>query len=183
MPAGWGTDEKYAIWVTEENRLKAHPLGYGTVFYFTGEKIIPNTGVTFQFKYTGITESFSLGLDNINPNGEFVRGENFHSISLNMIDRDIKLYGIQKRNQIRGSFKGNLRVQEDVWYNIVIAQDKDHNFMIRLWDPNAPEKQLTYSRNWQDFPTAYYFISFISTKRTLLLDDFSVFKFDEMILE
>lgn len=184
-PQGWGSDEKYAIWVTEEGQLKANPMDKGTwsgtVFYYTGEKILPNRGVTFLFKYTGVTESFSLGFDNINPNGEFIRGDNFHSISFNMLDRDIKLYGIQKRNQIPGSFKGNLKVQEDVWYNIVLAQDKDHNFIIRLWDPNAPEKELTYFRNWQDFPTTYYFISFISSKRTLLIDDFTVFEFSELI--
>ena len=186
-PQGWESAEQYAIWVTEDGQLKAEPLDHGTwsgtVFYYTGEKIIPNRGVTFLFKYTGTAEGFSLGFDNINPNGEFIRGDNFHSISLNMLDRDIKLYGIQKRNQIRGSFKGNLSVQEDVWYNIVLAQDKDHNFIIRLWDPHTPEKHLTYFRNWQEFPTAYYFISFISSKRTLLLDDFIVFKFDEIIQE
>jgi hypothetical protein len=98
-----------------------------------------------------------------------------------MINQDIKLYGIQERNQIRGSFKGNLRVQENVWYSILLAQDKEHNFIIRLWDPDAPEKQLTYFRNWPDFPSAYYFISFISSKRSLLLDDFTVFEFSEII--
>lgn len=184
-PQGWESAENYAISVTGENQLKAKPLDNGpwsgTVFYYTGEKIIPGRGVTFLFKYTGVAESFSLGFDNINPNGEFIRGDNFHSISFNMIDSDIKLYGIQKRNQIRGSFKGNLRVQEDVWYNIALAQDKDRNFLITVWDPQAPEKQLTYFRNWQDFPTSYYFISFISSKRTLWIDDFSVFEFSKII--
>jgi len=184
-PQGWQSDEQYAIWVTKENQLKAQPSGNGpgggTVFYFSGEKIIPNTGVYLTFQYTGTAESFTLGFDNVNPNGERILGDNFRSVAMEMRGSNLQAYGNQNRNQINGVFRGNLILQPDTWYNVALALDKDHNFIIKLWDPNDTQKQLTYFRNWPDFPTAYYFISWISAKRSLLIDDFTLFKFDEII--
>jgi hypothetical protein len=186
-PQGWKSDENYAIWVTEENQLKAQPVdngtGSGTVFYFSGEKIIPNTGVHFLFKYEGTTESFTLGFDNINSNGERVLGDNFHSVAMEMRWTDLLVYGNQNRRTTRGAFQGSLGLRPDTWYNITLAHDKKHNFMIKVWDPNDPQKQLTHFHTWEDFPTSYYFISWISAKRSLLIDDFTVFQFDEIIRE
>jgi hypothetical protein len=186
-PQGWKSDEQYAIWVTEENQLKAQPAdngtGSGTVFYFSGERIIPNTGVHFLFKYEGTTESFTLGFDNINPNGERVLGDNFRSIAMEMRGTNLLVYGNQNRSTTRGSFQGSLVLRPDTWYNIALAHDKQHNFIIKLWNPNDPQKQLTHFYNWEDFPASYYFISWISAKRSLLIDDFTVFKFDGIIQE
>jgi hypothetical protein len=186
-PLGWGTDENFAIWVTKENQLMAKPTDNGnwsgTVFYFSGEKITPNKGVYFAFKYTGAAESFTLGFDNVNPNGERITGDNFHSVAMEIRDRQLLVYGTQKRNQVKGAFKGDLKLEEDTWYEIALAYNKNHDFVIKIWDPNDPQKQLTYLRNWQDFPSSYYFISWISAKRSLLIDNFTVFKFNEIIQE
>jgi len=186
VPAGWESEEKYALWVTKENQLKAQPTDNGnwsgTVFYFSGEKIIPNTGVYFTFKYTGTAEGFTLGFDNINPSGERITGDNFHSVAMELRNSSLLVYGTRQRNQVRGSFKGNLALKPDTWYDITLGHDTNDNFVIKIWDPADPEKQLSYLRTWEDFPTAYYFISWISAKRSLLMDDFTVFKFDEIII-
>ena len=185
-PSGWETSEKYSIWVTNENQFKIHPTGNGdwtgAGFHYMGEEITPNTGVFFTFKYTGSSENFTLGFDNINSDGSLVpRGSNFHSVAMEIREQTLLVYGIQRENKINGSFKGNLSLHEGTWYDILLAFDENQNFIIKVWDPNNPQLQTTYLREWTDFPRAYYFISYISAKRTLLIDDFIVFRFDKII--
>jgi hypothetical protein len=91
------------------------------------------------------------------------------------------VYGNFGGARAKGSLKGNLRLQEDTWYNIVLAFDGNQDYLIKIWQPDDPEKQLTYLRNWKDFPDKYYFISWITAKRRLLMDDFTVFKFEEIV--
>lgn len=186
VPQGWESDEKGAIWVTRENQLKAQPKDtgaawHGTVFYFSGEQIAPQTGVYLTFKFIGTAEAFTLGLDNVDQNGERISGSNFHSVAMQTTDKNVLVHGIQKGSQFSGSFKGNLLTLEpDTWYDIVLGYDAGNNFIIKVWDPNNLGNQSTYLRNWKDFPTAYCFISWVSAKRPLLIDDFTIFKFDEI---
>lgn len=188
MPIGWDVTEKYSMWVTSENQLIIKPMGDGspwsrTFFAYLGENILPNSGVFFTFKYTlGSSEEFTLGLDNVNPNeilGE--RWDNFHSVAMNITNGGFGVHGIQRNNQIEGTFKGNLSPQQNTWYNIAIAFDQNQKFIIKIWDPNNPQVQLTYLREWPDFPSEYYFISYTSSKWSWSMDDFTVFKFDEII--
>jgi hypothetical protein len=64
---------------------------------------------------------------------------------------------------------------------MALAFDQNQKFIIKLWDPNNPQSQITYLREWSDFPSEYYFISYTSAKWSLLMDDFTVFRFDEII--
>jgi hypothetical protein len=182
-PQGWQTDQQNAIWITEENQLKAQPLpsSVGTVFYYSGETIIPNTGVYFTFKYSGTSENFTLGFDNVDANGERILGPDFRSVAMEVSNQNLIVYRNDNRATSKGLFEGNLRLLEDTWYDIALAFDENHNFIIKIWQPESPEKQLTYLRNWQDFPDRYYFISWINSKRSLLIDDYTVFNFDKIV--
>lgn len=62
------TNGHTAIWVTEDNQLMATPMDNGTwsetVFYYKGEKIIPNRGVTFAYYFISfISAKRSLLID------------------------------------------------------------------------------------------------------------------------
>jgi hypothetical protein len=183
-PDGWQSEEDRAVWIAEENQLKAKALAssFGTVFYYSKEIIHPNQGVYFTFKYKGTAESFTLGFDNVNPNGERVIGEGFRSVAMEMKNQDLIVYRNDKGATSKGSFKGNLRLLEDNWYDIALAFDEEHNFIIKIWQPgNNPAEQLTYLRKWEDFPDLYYFISWLSSNRELMIDDFTVFEFGEIL--
>jgi len=187
-PQGWETDERNAIWVTTENQLKAQPAdtGYdwsGTVFYFSKEIIVPNSGVYFTFKYIGLLQIFTLGFDAVTKKGERIKGNDFYSVAMQMDDNFPSAHIIQGTFLGTGYFKGNLRLQEDTWYDIALGFDDKENYIIKIWNPDYPEKQLTYVRNWKDFPTNYHFISWLGAKRSLLIDDFTVFKFDSITLK
>lgn len=182
-PAEWQTDQQYAIWVTEENELKAHslPSTVGTVFYYSGQIIGPNTGVFLTFKYNGTAESFTLGFDNVTSGGDLIRGKDFRSVAMEARNQNPIVYGNFGGATAKGTFKGNLTLQEDTWYNIALAFDENQNYIIKIWQPDNPEKQLTYQRVWNDFPDKYYFISWVNSKRSLLIDDFTIFTFGEII--
>src|SRR5688500_17506651 len=184
-PPGWVSDEKYAATVNRDNQLKIHPGGGGTVFYFSGERITQGKGVYFTFKYTGTAETFTLGFDAINTNGQRIpfEEEGFYSVAmqLNSGNKAPYAYGNNKHSSSNGPFEGNINLVEDTWYNIALAYDKKENDIIKIWQPEDPQKQITYLHNWADFPTKYYFISWISSKRTLFIDDFTVFKFKDII--
>jgi hypothetical protein len=183
-PPDWSTEQDHAIWITDENQLKAKALdsSNGTVFYYTREIINPNQGVFFTFKYTGTLNNFTLGFDNVMSNGERVTGAYFHSIAAEIRGRNLLVHGIQKKSQITGSMKGSLQqLLEDTWYNAVVAFDENNNYIIKVWEPNNPESQSTYFRNWAEFPHQYYFISWISSHREVVIDDFTVFEFGEII--
>jgi hypothetical protein len=183
VPQGWQTDQQYAIWVTEGNQLKAQPLpsSVGTVFFYSGEIITPRKGVFLTFKYSGSQESFTLGFDNVTANGERIHGTDFRSVAMEARTQNPIVYGNFGGATAKGAFKGNLRLQQNTWYNIVLAFDKNQDYIIKIWQPDDPKKQLTYVRNWKDFPDKYYFISWVNSKRSLLIDDFTIFEFDEII--
>lgn len=184
-PQNWQTEQQYAIWVTEENQLKAQPLpsSVGTVFFYSGETITPKKGVFLAFKYIGSQENFTLGFDNVAANGERIRGADFRSVAMELRNQTPIVYGNFGGATAKGAFKGNLRLQEDTWYDIALAFDENQNYIIKIWQPDDPEKQLTYVRNWKDFPEKYYFISWINSKRSLVIDDFTIFQFDKIIQE
>lgn len=182
LPDGWVSEEKYSGWVTEDNQFKIQPRE-STVFYFSQTKITQNEGIYFTFKYTGSKQGFSLGFDALNRNGERIKfGEGgFYSVAMQMND-DVATAHINKDGWVGSDFfSGNMKLQEDTWYDIVLGMDDSNNYIIKLWLPNMPDQQITYYKKWDGFPQDYYFISWIAKDRSLLIDDFSIFKFGEIL--
>lgn len=184
LPAGWECDERYAGWITKENQFKIQPAssGSGTVCYFSQENIAPQTGVYFTFKYTGTREAFTLGLDATKENGERIAfGEGgFHSVAMQMENAVVSAHIIREGWQNSNPFNGNLTLREDTWYDVALGLDDKNNYIIKIWQPENPQQQITYFRKWDDFPHSYYYISWISSKRSLLIDDFTIFNFGEV---
>jgi len=185
-PEGWETTEKFSLKETENNELKINGIEVpGMVFYYPQEVINPGEGVYFKFKYVGTQGVYTLGFDNINKTGELIpNGEDgFHSVAMVMDGQTLYAHIVQNKFEGDGYFKGNIRLQEDTWYQIALGFDEKGEYIIKIWDPDAPQSPLVYIRNWVDFPTAYYFISWVSNLRMLWMDDFTIFKFDSIIPE
>lgn len=189
IPEGWICEEEFAARATKDNQFKIQPADKGdwsaTVFYFSKEKITPGTAVYFTFMYTGDKEAFTLGFDALQGNGQLIKNgeKGFYSVAMQVMEKNLSAHIIQDTFKGEGYFKGDLKLRENTWYDIVLGFDNEENYIIKLWQPDDPETQLTYVRNWKDFPTNYYFIGWVSAKRSLLIDDFTVFKFDSIILE
>lgn len=186
LPAGWACDEKYAGWITKDSQFKMKPADNGawsgTVCYFSQEIITPQKGVYFKFKFTGGQEAFTLGIDALKGNGERIKfGESgFHSVAMQMENTVVSAHILKEGWQNSNPFKGNLRLREDTWYDVAIGLDENNNYIIKIWQPETPDQQITYLRQWEDFPHSYYYISWISARRSLVIDDFTVFNFEEL---
>ena len=189
MPPDWSIDEAYAGWVTKDGQFKIKPENHGawsgTVFYFSKQTITPNEAVYFTFQYTGSAEGFSLGFDGAQSDGQRIKNDDpaFTSVAMEMDGRTLTAHGLQGKKLTKEYFKGNLQLKENTWYAAVIGLDNNSNFIIKVWQPDAPEKLLTYLHNWKNFPGNYYFISWLTAKRTLLIDKFTVFKFDSLAMK
>jgi hypothetical protein len=155
------------------------------VFYYPREVINPGEGVYFKFKYIGTQESFTLGFDNVRANGERIPGgeDGFRSVAMQMAEKTLSAHIIQNKFQGDGYFVGNISLEEDSWYHIALAFDGKGDYIIKIWDPDTTKSPLVYLRNWADFPEAYYFISWVGTKRTLWMDDFTIFSFEDILRE
>jgi hypothetical protein len=187
-PEGWETSEKYSLKETKNSELKINGVEEpGMVFYYPQEVINPGEGVYFKFKYVGREGSFTLGFDNVEKTGRVPWGEEgFRSVAMQMAGpggQVLTAHIAQNKFVGEGYFKGNIRLQEDTWYEIALGFDEKGDYIIKIWDPDAPLSPLTYIRNWADFPIAYYFISWVSNARTLWMDDFTIFTFDSIIQE
>ena len=185
-PEGWETTEKNSLKLTNDNELKIKSVEIpGMVFYYPKEVINPGEGVYFKFRYVGTQAALTLGFDNIRANGELVpNGEDgFRSVAMVMDGQNLYAHIVQNKFQGDGYFVGNITLQEDTWYHIALAYDEKGDYIIKIWDPETTKSPLIYMRNWVDFPDAYYFISWISNHRTLWMDDFTIFSFEDILQE
>lgn len=185
-PNGWvSPDENAVLRVVKENNFKIIPRAnsIGGIFYYKEKAISPGEGVYFTFQYTGTKNIFTWGLDNINSQGEFFKfkTDGYYSFAMQMYNRNLSAHVIEGPYLKDDDFKGNLKLIEGTWYDYTVALDKNHNYIIKIWEPNSPDNQLVYTRFWENSPTSYYFISWIGAERDLWMDDFTVFSFDNII--
>jgi hypothetical protein len=189
-PTGWKIRDESAppsaLRVTKENEFKIgmpnQDTGTGFVFYFQKEAIQPGEGVFFKFKYAGTNENFTFGFDNVRSNGGLYQfqSDGYRSFAMQMAGRDLSGHTIENDTQKDGVFTGNLTLKENTWYGVTLAMNPDGYNLIKIWDPNAPDNQLVYTVDWPYTNNSFYLVSWISTKRTLWVDDFTIFKFEDI---
>jgi len=186
LPEGWESDPEGATTSTEEGQWRIQPADTGpwsaAILYFTQVPITENTGVYLAFKYTGTQEAFTLGLDAVDRTGQRIQLENKAGYSFAM-KSDVYLTAHTSRgtHEEDGYFDGGLVLQENTWYDLVLGFDDHGKYIIRIRDTVVPEKEGTHWRSVEEFPTKYYFIGWLSAKRSYLIDDFTIFSFDSIV--
>ncbi len=185
-PTGWVSAYDNAVpRIEEESRIKITPSAnsQGGVFYYDGKAITPGEGVFLTFQYTGTTNNLTLGFDNVNAQGDFFqfKTEGYYSFALQLMGRYLSAHVIEGPYLRDADFNGNLKLMEGVWYNYIVAFDKNRNYIIKIWEPHSPENQLVHTRNWENSPAAYYFIGWVGAERTLWMDEFTIFSFDDIL--
>jgi hypothetical protein len=185
-PNGWVSANDNAVLreTKDDNfRIFPRPNSIGDVFYYKEEAINPGEGVFFTFQYTGTKNIFTWGIDNIDAQGNFFKfkTDGYYSFAMQMMGQYLSAHVIEGAYLKDDDFTGDLKLIEGNWYNFTLAFDENSNYIIKIWEPNSPQNQLVYTRNWPNSPTAYYFISWIGAERSLWMDDFTIFSFDEII--
>jgi hypothetical protein len=185
-PNGWiSTDDNAVLRVAKDSNVKITPRANsnGGLFYYGEKAINPGEGIFLTFQYTGTKNNFTWGLDNIDAQGKFFKfkTDGYYSFAMQMMDQYLSAHVIEGPYLKDDDFKGDLKLLEGSWYNYTVAFDKNNNYIIKIWEPNSPANQLVYTRSWQNSPTAYYFISWIGVERTLWMDEFTIFSFDDIL--
>jgi len=185
-PNEWiSTNDNAVLRISKDSNVKITPNvnSQGGVFYYNEKTITPGEGVFLTFQYTGIKNIFTWGLDNVNAQGEFFqfKTDGYYSFAMQMFDKNLSAHVIEGPYLKDDPFKGDLKLIEGTWYNYIVAFDKNNNYIIKVWEPNSPESQLIYTRKWENSPTAYYFISWVGAERSLWMDEFTIFSFDDIL--
>jgi hypothetical protein len=185
-PNGWiSTDDNATLRIAKDDNVKIVPRAntYGGLFYYGEKAITPGEGVFLTFQYTGTKNNFTWGLDNIDAQGKFFKfkTDGYYSFAMQMMGQYLSAHVIEGPYLKDDDFKGDLKLLEGNWYNYTVAFDKNNNYIIKIWEPNSPSNQLVYTRSWQNSPTAYYFISWVGAERTLWMDEFTIFSFDDIL--
>jgi len=186
LPDGWTCDPNDAARVTEQGQITIQPTDTGpwsyALCYFSRVPITPNTGVYLAFKYSGTEEAFTFGLDAVDRTGQRIKLEDKAGYSFAMkSDVYLTAHTSQGSHEDDGYFDGRLVLQDNTWYDLVMGFDDQGRYIIRIRDTIVPEKEGTHWRDVEEFPTKYYFTSWLSAKRSYLLDDFTIFSFDSIV--
>jgi hypothetical protein len=187
IPQGWESSQRGSIWITKKNNLLIQPNGSGEwdgpVVHFTKEIISPNTGIYFTFKFIGMKQNFTLGIDSVTEDGELIPGKNSSYASFAMQDENNlpRPHFLHNNYTQYDVFKGNLPYMEDNWYDIIISIDDKGNYLMKIWDPNDTTRQLSYIKNRVDLPKYYFFTTWIAPQRSLYIDDFTIIRFTSIV--
>jgi hypothetical protein len=183
MPQGWSASAPDSLQVNADGQLLVQAGGSWTVFYYDAEMLVPQKGVAFSFRYSGVSETFTLGIDAATPSGEKIpAGPGFYSIALKMEYSTLTAHSqLQNEPEDPQGFQGELTLEEGSWYRVALAFDSEGQYVIYIWQPGDYESHLAYSRDCGGFPTTYYFVGYLSGDRTLRLDDYTVFLFEDIL--
>jgi hypothetical protein len=182
-PHGWTASAPHSLQVNADGQLLVQAGGSWTVFYYDGEMLVPHKGVAFSFRYSGTSETFTLGIDAATASGEKISaGPDFYSIALKLENSTLTAHAQrQTEPEEPQAFQGELTLEEDVWYRAALAFDSEVHYVIQIWRPGDYDTHLTYTCDCGGFPTTYYFVGFLSGERSLRLDDYTVFLFEDIL--
>lgn len=145
---------------------------------YAGQLIHPDDftegmGVVFQFKYTGNMD-FSLQL---------LRG-NWAQTNYKEFSANLKK-GIYTANEYQGSqfidlgeMKGDLRIEKDKFYNVLLSVAKDGYFAAKIWDEDDPTLSLFASHQKTDWADQIWSFQLLAEEgSTVYVDNFKVISF------
>jgi hypothetical protein len=183
LPQGWTITAPHSMQIMPENQALVHTTDPWTVFYYEKEMVTPQKGIAFSFQYAGASDAFTLGIDAATPSGEKIPpGPDFYSIALKMENSTLSAHAIQQTNPEKAEpFQGGLTLTENTWYDIALGFNNQGKYIIQIWEPDQFDRNLTYICDCHAFPTTYYFVGYMSGKRSLRLDNFTIFDFQDIL--
>lgn len=184
-PQGWSASAPGSLQIVPEDQMLVWTDDPWTVFYYDSEMLTPQEGIAFSFQYGGTSETLTLGIDAVTTSGETIpQGPGFYSVALKLEDSTLTGHSRQQTNPEESeAFRGELLLEENTWYNIALGFDDQGEYIIRIWEPGHHDAHLTYTCNHDSFPTTYYFVGFVAGSRSLRLDNFTVYGFQDILVQ
>lgn len=181
-PQGWTVSAAHSLQLIPENQVLIHTTEPYTVFFYEGDMITTQKGAAFSFEYLGPSGIFTLGMDAVTPSGgKIPQGPGFFSIAMKMENSNLSAHATRETDPEKAeAFRGGLTLVENTWYDFAIGFDNQGKYIIQIWEPDHSDRHLTYLCHCQGFPTTYDFVGFMEGKRSLRLDNFTIFTFQDI---
>ena len=141
------------------------------------EKFVEKSGFVLKFKYTKVND-FEIYFDN----GVFETSpyRRFGVYIYNSKPSSNLWVGNELNSS--GAFIGNLKMESNNWYNLMMVIGENGEFLTVLWDPNNSAKKLVYkytgsNETWKDKTWKLHFGADIGT---ITIDDFEIITFEKI---
>ena len=134
-----------------------------------------SNGIVVNFKYTKdakITASF-LQTD---PPRQFVVAFPGHVIQIALFEGSKCLECTYKHNL----FRGNLSLQSDTWYSLLMAIGKNGDLIGIIWDPVDPSKVIMARRKMENWSGSTWKFFLYTHDGTVSFDDFTEIEFESI---
>jgi hypothetical protein len=175
-PAGWNADGK-KLYTTSSYSLKID--GQNSVAFYEKETISVNKAVIVRFKFTP-QSSFTIGIDGIRQGKRIPASQpGFRSVTTEFRNSPLAFFN-SEQNRYYTRFDGDLKLVPDVWYMYTLGFGQGKQFVIKIWDPENPEKVLVHRKQVDDMTNVNIFIMWVDQNDILYIDDFTIIKFSEL---
>ena len=175
-PVGWNADGE-KLYTTSDAVLEIN--GRNSVAFHQGELLSMNEAVILRFRFAP-QSTFSIGIDGA-AFGQRIPAfqPGFRSLAMEFRNSPRVLFN-SERNSYPTRFEGDLKLLPEVWYMYTLGFAEGKQFIIKVWDPENPEKVLVYREQVNDMRDRNIFIIWVDRNDTLHIDDFTIIKFSEL---
>ena len=173
---GWGTWNSGTGYVSDGVFTLIGQKNFSSGLYYS-QNFGAGYGVSLKFKTTKNT-NWQSGFVVMSGNWDT---DSFRSIGVyngkrpkvNLFQGKIGLSG--------GNLGGNFSPKADTWYNLLLAVGRNENYLVVIWDPEDPTKQLVYrdklGEKWAGLQSQ--FTAQANVGETVYIDDFLFLTFTD----
>jgi len=173
---GWGTWNSETGYVSDGVFNLTGQKGWSSGLYYS-QKFGAGYGVSLKFKTTKNTD-WQSGFVLMSGNWDT---DSFRSIGVYNGKRPKVNLFQGKQSLIGGTVGGNFSPKADTWYNLLLAVGKNENYLVVIWNPEDPSKQLVYreklGEKWTGLQSQ--FTAQANIGETVYIDDFLFLTFSD----
>jgi hypothetical protein len=175
-PVGWNADGE-KLYTTSDAALEIN--GRNSVAFHADEMISLNEAVIIRFRFAP-QSTFSIGIDGAALGKRIPAAQpGFRSVTMEFRNSPL-VYFNSDTNHSYTRFEGDLKLLPEVWYMYTLGFAVGKQFIIKVWDPENPEKVLVYREQVNDMPSTNIFIMWVDRNDILHIDDFTIIEFSEL---
>lgn len=175
-PVGWNADGE-KLYTTSDAALEIN--GRNSVAFHAYEMISPNEAVILRFRFAP-QSTFSIGVDGAALGQRIPAAQpGFRSVTMEFRNSPL-VYFNSDTNHSYTRFEGDLKLLPEVWYMYTLGFAEGKQFIIKVWDPENPEKVLVYREQVNDMRSENIFIIWVDRNDLLHIDDFTIIEFSEL---
>ena len=138
-------------------------------------------GILINFKYTTFGQRFiSLAFDQGQWNNSSWRRFGIEFIDTKGVQSFLAVSN-EYSDTSNQALRGNLNIEADKWYSLLLAIGKDGKFLAVIWDPSNPDNFLWDIQMMNKSTKPTWTFNLGGSKGTFLFDDFLEIKFDSIL--